>query len=462
MGIVYGVDVRDGPGVRGSATSYDDYTWYAPEVPTGGDTPEPSLDRLDAFAQVVNAYAPFTVRELCDDQAVSRPGDSYGPHSADVFDVGMLYVFELCQGWGSVPISFLLADDVTVFASMDAALLVDPPVVRLDELVPMRNAGFEVDDVFVVGGSPVRSGGLRIQVSPTVGVGAVSEIETFPQPASVQVMARFRWLPFSWSLDPWCTWWVPYSGLRPQPCPGLSVQEFRDDLGQCREGVKWKVKDFLAGGAFQIRPATQMSFDSSPGVNPVLLPSYGYYRAGGYVRNAAVSMRRGAHMWTDEVNWNAEEVTVIVVAVVHEPKAEWFGLLETEAPNLQGLDPFFGIRLHRSGTMNLWADSVIASVDVRMGVTRPAQPIVFGLNIDMVNNTFSMLSADRVVKVQTADLPHRYDNRSRLWLGRSPFGQDAAASIDVLDVGYWERRLGPGDLYGLLGDYDRIYGVTSS
>ena len=460
MGVVYGVDVRDGPGVRGSATSYDNYTWYAPEVPSWGDTPEPSLDRLDAFAQLVNAYSPFNVRELCDEQ--DRADGSYGQHSADVFDVGMLYVFELCQGWGNTPISFLLADDVLVSAAVDAALLVDPPVVREDLLTPIRFAGFEVDDVFVVGGNPVVAGGLRVQVKPNVGVGSVSEIETFPQPAAVQVFARFRWLPFAWSLDPWCTWWVPYSGLRPSPCPGLSVAEFRDDLGECREGVKWKVKDFLAGGAFQIRPPTLMSFDSSPGVNPVLLPKYSYYRNGGYVRNAAVSMRRGAHMWTDEVNWNAPEVTVIVVAVVHEPVAEWFGLLETEAPNLQGLDPFFGIRLHRSGTMNLWADSVIASVDVRMGVSRPAQPIVFGLNIDMVNNTLSMLSADREVKVQTATLPHRYDNRSRLWLGRSPFGQDGAAAIDVLDVGYWERRFGPGDLAALLGDYDRMYGVTSS
>lgn len=403
------------------------------------------------------------MRELCDAQP--SQGDSvgvYGPHQADVFDVGMLYVYELCQGWGSVPVTFMLAEDVTVLASADASLLVDPPVVRADDLVPLRMAGFEVDDCFVVSGSPVRVGGLRAVVPVTAAVGKVSEIETYPQPASVQVLARYRWLPFAWSLDPWCTWWVPYSGVRPSPCPGLSVLEFRDDVGQCRESVKWTVRDFLAGGKFQVRPPTSMSFDSSPGVSPVLLPNYSVYRAGGYVRNAAVSMRRGAHMWTDEVNWNAQEVTVIVVAVVHEPTAEWFGLLETEAPNQQGLDPFFGIRLHRSGTMNLWADSVIASADVRMGVTRPAQPIVFGLNIDMVDNTFSMLSADRVVKVQTADLPHRYDNRSRLWLGRSPFGQDASAAIDVLDVGYWERRFGPGDLYGLLADYDRIYGVTAS
>jgi hypothetical protein len=167
-------------------------------------------------------------------------------------------------------------------------------------------------------------------------------------------------------------------------------------------------------------------------------------------------------MWCDQINWNAEEVTVIIAAVLHEPQNEWSGILEVESSNEEQLEPFFGIRYHRSGVLGLWADSLLASVPIEAGIPRPAQPIIVGLNIDMKDNTVSMLSVDRDVKVQTTSLPHRYDNRSRLWLGRSPFGDDATASMEILEVSYWTQRFGPGDLVSLLGQYDRMYGVTTS
>lgn len=464
MGVLYGIDVGDGRGVRGTATSYDDYTWYAPENPTGRDTPQPTLDRLDAFASIVNTYSPFNVRELCDQQqTVGAIYGQYGPHSADVFDVGMLYVAELIGAWAEGEITFLLTDIVDVTVTVNVSLTVDPPITRDERLIPTNLAGFEVPEYLALGGKPLAVTGFLVDANAQTGIGSISEIQTFPEPRNVNVLARARWLPLNWTVDPFVTYWAPYSGVDPGPCRGLTVRELKDDLVDgCRESVQYMVKDFLPGGSFHIRPVTDISFDSRPGVCPEFRPRYSYYRNGSYVRNGSITMRKGRHMWCDEVNWNAEEVTFIMVAVLHEPTAEWCGLIETEAPNLQGLDPFFGIRYHRTGVLNLWADAVLASTPLVSGVVRPSQPVIVGLNIDMVGNTVSMLSADDTIKVQTSSLPHRYDNRSRMWLGRSPFGEDAASQIDILEVGYWETRFGPGDLYSLISTYDRIYGVTTS
>lgn len=402
------------------------------------------------------------VRELCDEQTtVGGLADTYGQHFADVFDVGMLYVAELIGEWGKTPITFLLTDEIQTEVGFEVSVTVDPPITRSETQIPSRQAGFEVDDYLAIGGLPTVVTGLVIDARPKIGIGNITQLQTYPEPKNVNLLAAARWLPLDWSLTPWCTEWEPYSGFTPDPSPGYTVRELMD-LPDVREGVPYMVKDFLPGGRYRIRPADKVYLCSQPGTNPQYKPRYSYYRSGGYVRNASVSMFKGRHMWCDQINWNAQEVTVFMVATLHEPMADWFGLLETEAPNVQGLEPFFGIRYHKSGLLALWADSMLLSTPLSSGMARPTQPVVIGLNIDMVNNTVTMLSADSEVKMQTTALPRRYDNRSRLWIGRSPFGPDATASMDVLEVSYWEQRFGPGDLMGLLGEYDRMYGVTSS
>lgn len=464
MGIVYGIDVGDGAGVRSTSTSYDDNSWYAAADTTGSNAPQPSLDRLDAFAQIVNAQAPFDVAELCGLPDAPMMLRDHEGHAADVFDVSMLTVAELIGDWGSTPIKFIVQDPLIVQGVWEVALTAEPSIKRDDKInSPARHAGFEVDAYFAVSGQPRKIDGFVVNVDAKTGIGnRITEIETYPEPRNVNLLADARWLPLQWTLDPFMTYWAPFSGGDPGPCQGLTVRQLADDLGQCRTGVQYVVKDFLPGGTFHIRPQARQYFTSVPGTNPALLPNYDYYRAGGYVRSGAVGMRKGRHMWCDQINWNAKEVTIIVAAVLHEPQNEWTGILEVESSNEEQLEPFFGIRYHRSGVLGLWADSLLLSVPVQAGIARPAQPIIMGLNIDMVNNTVSMLSVDQDVKVQTTSLPHRYDNRSRLWLGRSPFGDDATASMEILEVSYWTRQLGPGDLVGLLGEYDRMYGVSTS
>jgi hypothetical protein len=462
MGVLYRIDVGDGAGVRSTATTYDGFEWVPASNTSGGNTPQPTLDRLDAFASIVNAFAPFNVKELCDAQVADRGvGEIYGDHFADVFDVGMLYVAELIGQWGSHPIRFILTDEVRIEANVDLVLSVDPPVTRREELIPARVAGFEVDDYIPIAGLPQVVTGLIVDSRPVIGIGPLTQLQTFPEPRNVNVLATSRWLPLKWALDPWCTVWEPFSGFDPDPIESLTVRELCD-LPDCRDGVQYVVKDFLQGGRYRIRPGDRKYWRSNPGTNPQYRPRYSYYRDGGFVRNASVSLFGGRHMWCDDIDWNAQEVTVFVVATLHEPAGEWFGVLETQAPNVQGLDPFFGIRYHKSGVLALWADSMLLSTPLSSGMARPAQPVIIGLNIDMTNNTVTMLSADSGVKAQTTSLPRRYDNRSRLWLGRSPQGQNATASMDVLEVSYWERRFGPGDLAAVVGEYDRMYGVTTS
>lgn len=459
MGVLYGVDVGDGFGVRSSATAYDDYEWDASTDASRGGSLEPSLDRLDAFASIVGSFGPYTCRQLSGGEVSLR---AYTNRSADVFDVSMVTVAELIGDWPTSSLNALIPTQVDVSATMDASLSLDPAPVRDERLVPTRLAGFDVLDYVPFAGKAMAESSMLVKAKAQTGIGSIAQIRTFPDPRSVNLLATARWLPLSWSVDPWVTYWVPFSSAEPPPCPGFTVAEFAQQFTQVRQSVQWSVKSLTANGTYHVRPQSSISLDSAPGVNPRFDSKYAYYRDGGYVRSGAVSMYRGRHMWCDEVNWNAAEVTWIVVAVLHEPMAEWFGVLETEAPNTSGLEPFFGIRFHRTGVLNLWADSVLASTPLQSGITRPAQPVIIGLNIDMANNTVAMLSADTTVRVQSTGLPRRYDNRSRLWLGRSPFGADAAASMDILEVGYWEGKFGSGDLYSLVSQYDRMYGVTTS
>ena len=462
MGVLYRIDVGDGAGVRSTAETYDGFEWVPASGTTGSNTPQPTLDRLDAFASIVNTLAPFKVKELCDEQKTVRAlADSYGEHFADVFDVGMLYVSELIGDWGKNPITFLLTDDVKSEVGIDLVLAVDPPITRRENLNPARTAGFEVDDYFPIAGLPQQVTGLVVDARPKVGIGPLTQLQTFPEPRNVNLLAASRWLPLDWSLDPWCTVWEPYAGTTPPPIDSYTVRELLD-LPDIRNGVPYLVKDFLQNGNYRVRPEDKRYLRSQPGTNPKYKPRYSYYRDGGYVRNASVSMYGGRHMWCDDINWNAKEVTIFLVATLHEPVSDWFGVMETEAPNLQGLDPFFGIRYHKSGMLALWADAMLMSTPLTSGMARPTQPVIIGLNIDMVNNTVTMLSADSEAKMQTTSLPRRYDNRSRLWLGRSPFGQDATASMDILEVSYWEQQFGPGDLMAVMGELDRMYGVTTS
>ena len=445
---MHGVDVGDGGGVRSSATQYDDNGWYATTDPAWGDSPYLSvgLDALSAIEAITNASAPFTVAELAE---------------LNVSLAAALTVDDLITA--RPPATFVPVDMTMISVECDLTLSVDPAVVPDDRLVDSKMAGFGVDDWVAVDGAPVSVTGLVLTVGVQTGVGTLPvPLETFPEPRNVDVEAYTRFLPLDAYLTPFNDEWVPYSKYLPEvPFEGYTVTTLAA-LGTVADVMAYTVEDLIPGGRLVVNPTARERILSSPGVAPRLLPKYAYYRKGGYVRNDALQLSRGAHMWTDTINWNVDELTIIVVAVLHEPDSDWYSIMETEGPNVGGLDPFFGLRYHRSGVAALWADSMLASVEIDVGVTRPAQPVVLGVNIDMVENTISMLAVDRAIKRITNTLPQRYDNRSRLWVGRSPHGANATANMELLELAVFDRTMSNGEVYQTLAKYDRIYGVTTS
>jgi len=449
---MHGVDVGDGGGVRSSATQYDDHGWYATTDPAWGDSPylRVGKDALSAIEEIINAEAPFTVLELA---------------GLNVSLCAALTVEELATA--QAPAYFVPITMTMIGVECDLTLSVDPSVTPDQRLVDSKMAGFEVDDWVSVDGAPVAVTGLVLRVGVQTGVGTPPvPLETFPEPRNVDVEAYTRFLPIDAYLTPFIDEWAPYSKFLPEvPFAGYTVTELAA-LGTVSDVAAYSVEDLIPGGRLVVNPTTRERVLSSPGVSPRLLTKYSYYRNGGYVRNDALELARGAHMWTDTINWNVDELTIVMVAVLHEPDGEWYSILETESPasdtNVQGVDHFFGLRYHRSGVAALWADSVLASVEIDVGVTRPAQPVVLGVNIDMVENTISMLAVDRTIKKITSTLPQRYDNRSRLWLGRSPHGPNSTANMELLEFAVFDKAMTNGEVYRMLAQYDRIYGVTTS
>lgn len=449
MGTMYGVNVWDGSGVRPSAANYDDNGWYSLADSAGGHSPQLPVARVEAFEQILSASLPFTVGDL------AGVGEGAG---VSMSLLTMLTVGELIDQW-VVELDFVLPEAISSTSEVDLSIEVIPSVVPDDRLVPMPVVAYEMPNWMTVLGQAHEITGLVVDAAITPGVGTIlREMETYPDPRNEFIPASLRWIPSAGTMTPLATQWAPYSKTVPGD-EATSVWELADK--SLLSVAEYTVGD-LSNSKLIVLPNTRNFMYSSPGVNPTFLPTYRYWRGGEYVRHDALAFRDGAHMWNDTMNWNAEEITVIAVVVLHRPSLGWYGILETSGPGTDVLDPFFGVRYDASGTLVLWADTALASLPVETGETRPAQPVVVGMNIDMAANTCSLLTVDRTVKIQTSALPHRYDNRSRMWVGRSPHGHQASANMELLELGVFDYKMNEGELAWLLGQYDRMYGVSAS
>lgn len=449
MGTMYGVDVWDGSGVRPSAANYDDNGWYTITDTAGGHSPQLPVARVEAFEQILSASLPFTVGELA------------GESTSTDITMGllrMLTVGELVDKW-AVDLDFVIPEAIGTSSSVDISIEVIPSVIPDERLVPKPVVAYDLPSWMAVLGQPQAVNGLVIEANITPGVTTgLRELETYPDPRDVFIPSSLRWIPSAGTMTPLATQWAPYT----KTVVGDDATSVWELAGKSLPSVAEYTVGDLATSKLIVLPNTRDFMYSTPGVNPTFLPTYRYWRGGGYVRHDALAFRDGSHMWNDTMNWNAEEITIIAVVVLHRPSIGWYGVMETSGPNTNVLDPFFGIRYDSSGTLVLWADSVIASLPVETGETRPAQPVVVGMNIDMVENTCSLLTVDRTVKIQTSALPHRYDNRSRMWIGRSPHGDQASANMELLELGVFDYKMNEGELSYMLGLYDRMYGVSTS
>jgi hypothetical protein len=372
--------------------------------------------------------------------------------------VGLVSVGDLIST--AVPTTFVLTDGAEAVSGADMAMTVDPPLTRDRRTVPVRASGFDVPDYLVVKGRPVARNGLWAVAAPSVGVGTPGELEPFPEPRNVALEVTARWLPIEATFNPSVTLWSPWSEYLTAPSDGYTVDQLRAfNVGEV--GI-YRVRDLLVDGTLIIRSRSDFAFHSTTGAAPAFRPRFDYWRAGSMIRNGSISMDGGQYFWTDDIPWASPEVTVVVAAVLRQPKGEWYSILETAHPLTSVLDYSFSLRYSRSGTLALWSDQVLATMDLATGFARPAQPVIVGFNLDMVNNTCTLMSVDTGVQVVTVNLPQRIDPVSRLFLGRSPLGQQANAVMDVLEVGYSDQQYGPGQINKLLAAYDRMYGVSAS
>lgn len=450
MGVVYGVDVRDGGGVRPTTANYDNNGGYEVEDASGIYSPQLPLTRTEAFEGIVRAQLPLSVGEAAGEYPPAR--------QIAVMTLGLLTVQELITNL-DIDLVILAPETISVFVTLDAALFVEPSVLPDERVVPLETLGFTIPDWFVISGMPAAVSGLIVRSEATTTVGSLRDLPTYPNPQDVMIPASLRWIPTELTLDPLNTEWSPYSKTTPTS-EGLTVWELTDKT--VLQAQEFTVDD-LAFGEFLVLPNTRNFLYSSPGVNPSYRGQYSYWRGKSYVRNPALSFRGGDHMWSDSVNWNGEELTVLAVAVLHRPTDGWYGVLETEAEPLDyKVGAFFGLRYESSGSLVLWSETELLRIPLDTGDSRPSQPVIIGFNIDMAANTCSLLSVDTAVKVQTTTFSNRYDNRSRLWVGRSPHGRQASANMDLLEYATFDYPLAQGQLSNLLARYDQMYGVSAS
>lgn len=375
--------------------------------------------------------------------------------------VEMLSLVTVADLLNPVPLTFVTTDEAQSVGEADLAVVADPPVTRPETLVEGRMAGFDVPDWIAVNGAPVARTGLHLAVPVTTTIALPwVEAETFPTPVDVVVNATGRWLPRMADFSPSYDTWYTYSEYQTGPFDGYTVTELAgfsvDDV------ALYKVEDLLADGNVIVPGRSGLVWRALTGSRPVLRTKYDYWRTGGLIRNGAVTIEGGQHYYTDDVNWSSSDVTVVVVAVLRDPVDEWYGVLETTSSDEQALDDPLGVRYSRTGVVSLWADQVLASIDLSTGYVRQAQPVVIALNVDMATATATLLTLDTELRKATVSLPYRVNPGSRLLLGRSPLGPQASAVMDVLEVAYFDTSMGPNDLARMMAGYDRIYGVSAS
>ena len=443
MGTVYGVNVWNGAGIRASSSVYGDSGWYTPAGSGGFAAHDVAVDVLSLLEQIVNSAAPFTVDELT---------------MLTVEMVSLVTVDDLIT---PAPLTFAIPDEAQSMGTADLAVTADPPVTRPETLVEGAMAGFEVPDWITVEGKPVAVNGLVLAVWPTVAVVAPGEeIQTYPAPADLSVAATGRWLPRSANFSPSYDTWYTYSEYQTGPATGYTVDELAGFLVE--DVALYKVSDLLPGGTVVVAGRSGLRWQAHVGSRPVLRPKYEYWRGGAMIRNGGVSLAHGQYYYSDDINWSSPQVTFMVVAVLRTPDQEWYGVLETCSTDEASLADPLGVRYSRTGVVSLWADQVLASIDLSTGFARPAQPVVIGLNVDMDRGRATLMTLDTELRRAQVTLPYRVNPGSRLMLGRSPLGARSSATMEVLEVGFFDTKMGANDMPKMMAVYDRMYGVSAS
>ncbi len=448
MGDVHGVNVWNGPGVRASGSLYDDLGWYTIEGASGIDTDVTALD-IEALSALLGTPPPYTVDDLA---------------GLTVDQVNLVTIDDLL-GY-TFPYAIVVLDEATSVASADLSAVASAIHAPDARIIPAREAQFDVPAWVTVDGKPMAKTGLVLVAAITASVGAPTQTETFPDPLTVEIDATARWLPTAATFSGPGTEWYPWSEFTYATEGGYTVDELRDLF--IIDDLTTRTIDSLAGGTIIVNPITTTVMHATTGSSPTRRTAFSWRRGDALVRTDAIAFEHGEYMWTDDIPFATEEVTFVVAASLRPPKGPWYPIMETSDADPAVLVEGLGLRFTSGGDVVLWHGQQLASTADNPlyrqtgGDPRAARPVVAGMNIDLRNNTATLMVLSRSLTVRTVALTERVNSISRLYLGRSPLGVQASASMDVLEVGYWDRSFGQGELASILASYDMMYGVSAS
>lgn len=448
MGAVHDVNVWNGPGVRATPTVFDDSGWYAAEGSSWIDADLADLN-IDVLQAILSETPPFTVEALA---------------LANVATVALVTVDELLYGTPAV-YEFIQADDVSITSDADISLQVNPALLMDTRTVPSNTAVFQVPDWIAVDGRPLAMSGLVLNVAVEMGVGAPVELEPFPRPVDVEVNATARWLPTLATFASPGTEWYPYSEYTTSTTDGYTVAQL---AALNVDHVATLLVDDLLSGSIIVDPVTDTVLHATTGSAPFYRPTYSFKRGDSLARYPSIAFKHGDYMWTDDINWAATDATFIAVVALRQPVGPWYSVMETSQADAGTLVEGMGVRFTGSGDVVLWHGQQLASTREvwaypvgGSNIMRSARPMVVGLNLDIVENSATLMVLNGAKTIQTVTLPERLDPTTRMYVGRSPIGELAQANMDVLEFAYFDTPFDSGELDHLLGVYDRIYGVST-
>jgi hypothetical protein len=301
--------------------------------------------------------------------------------------------------------------------SADADLSVVQTNMFSTDIIPSRYVQFEVEPYRVVQGMPFKEGNYGFGVLVECGINSVSN----PSPSENDALN------------------LGFSGHWVSSTPDMYVS-----------GETW----------YPVKGDPNVSLISSTGNIPELI-NFDYLRKRAYVSSTVMSLDSGAHFVTPNLSWNTE-VSFVCTFIPRVPIGSEFVVMET---NLSEEDygrevngSFISIRYNTLGQILFVAgDDVLWRSNTVYGYL--SRPLIIGLNIDATNQTVRLAVIDNS-KIQFVNYNIEHPFEGCFYLGYSPADVLSNATMNILDVAYWNKSLLDSEFDNHVLRINQQYGVT--
>jgi hypothetical protein len=193
---------------------------------------------------------------------------------------------------------------------------------------------------------------------------------------------------------------------------------------------------------------------------PVLDTSYDYVRDGFSVPGAAMRLAGEDYFITDGLAWAASSFAVVVVAVLKTPLDDVYGVLETFPQSGADPDrPFVSLRYSADGAVTTHSLGPQNTRQTTSQGLRTGQPIIVGFMLALPKLLTTVI-VDRHLTATDIQLADAHPQDAQLYVGRSPVLAQGGASMDILEVDYFEN-LTRAELLNAVSVLDGLYGVSS-